>query len=72
MFRRIKAVLYRCIIQYLTIRVVVGVIVVYCLLKTLEHGVVRYKNLERFYVKVSVLCNQPLHLTMSVILLFIC
>ena len=53
MFRRAKTLLHRYIFQYLTVRTVIGFIVVYSLLKTLKYGAVYYKNFERFYVKVS-------------------
>ena len=52
-FRSAKALLYRYIFQHLTVRTVIGFIVVYSLLKTLNYGAVYYKNFQRFYVKVS-------------------
>ena len=53
MFRRAKVLLHRYVFQYLTVRTVIGFIVVYSLLNTLKYGAAYYKNFERFYVKVS-------------------
>ena len=53
MFRRLRALCYRYVFQHLTLRTVIGVIVVYSLLRVLRHGVMYFKNFERFYVKVG-------------------
>ncbi len=53
MFKRIKILISRHVLQHLTARTVAGFVVVYCLLKALKYGVLHYKNLERFYVKVG-------------------
>ena len=53
MFRRIRTLINRHVLQHLTVRTVVGAIVVYCLIKSLKYGVLYYTNLERFFVKVG-------------------
>ena len=53
MFRRLKALCHRYVFQHLTLRTVIGVIVVYSLLRVFRHGVMYFKNFERFYVKVG-------------------
>ena len=55
MFRRLKNLCYRYVFQQLTIRAVIGALVVYSLLKGLKHGVIYYQNFERFYVKVRLI-----------------
>ena len=55
MFRRLKNLCYRFVFQHLTLRAVIGALVVYSLLKGLKHGVIYYQNFERFYVKVGLI-----------------
>lgn len=72
MFRRLRALCYRNIFKHLTLRTVIGAIVVYSLLRVLRHGVMYYKNFERFYVKVgfdTICINQSSNQTSSSIIL---
>ncbi|XP_028398375.1 uncharacterized protein LOC114521988 isoform X1 [Dendronephthya gigantea] len=53
MLRRLKNLFYRFVVQNLTVKTVVGFIVVICLLKTLKYGILYYADIERYYVKIE-------------------